>query len=521
MAGGHDSRIRWPEHCNCLSLARLDAQHSATSSPQRLDKQLCGHQSATIHPAVEVTLAERQVVTVTSYTTTFYTVTWSSTSSTVTSIAPIQSSESTNPGAVSSSMPKISSLSSLTSTRSTSQISSIAESLPMSTGNIIQPTQMPSPSLTSSTFNSTSTSTQRVVLPNPSVTSQTTTTLTSSSTSSSAIQSSTSFTSSDSGISQQSTLESSISVISPSSTSVTSLRPGQTPATGAITSSHTKRNILPIIIGIFVGVLLVTAAMWWARKRIRHRRTASGPKSDRLDYAHLASAYYISGTDKYESLRNSASYHGGGLSTHVDTSRVSLPHFLGPLSCDIPRMPQQVLIVPPYPDLLLPTPTQESWATRMSRMSSASIPEQPLPSPLSPASLTSLLDANWPVVSSTRLAQGWAPAPRRSLMVIEQGREGGPPRDQAQGRAQERASRTLSMWARISPGTLPDPRTRRPTEDGGVRLAGGPPGVEFVSHDAPVYETMTISSSVRSNRTPPPPYARYSDTSTDGSQVQR
>ena len=179
---------------------------------------------------------------------------------------------------------------------------------------------------------------------------------------------------------------------------------------------------------------------------------------------------------------------------------------------------EPVTLVPPTHDLLSPAPVRYSYTNRGPIVSPTS-PEHPLPSPLSAASLTSLLNAAWPAVPPTILAAEPEDASNAMLRTDESANSFPPPGEEP--RSRPRSSRISSLLSALTTDA-PAYNSRHQAVDGGVRIAGGPssargPSINVTSRHEMVYDSVTLGKSIDSLGTIPPPYAQYSDTSTSGS----
>ncbi|KZT63599.1 hypothetical protein DAEQUDRAFT_770467 [Daedalea quercina L-15889] len=308
---------------------------------------------------------------------------------------------------------------------------------------------------------------------------------------------------------------------SSSSSSSTPLGPSEPASTDVTTEDSKGHDDGGMITGIVVGIAVLLFAICtfcWVRRRARHRRQALKRNSGGYDGDGFLTFSNPSSTgfDRHRSFGSSITGSAMSFTGGPGINRVSLPaSTFSTLACDTPRWST----LPPMGNLRLPTPTQGSRMNRMS-VHSSTTREHPSPSPLSPG-ITSLLNANWPVVPPTQVVQDPEPDPAfRQLDVLADTRPGS-----------ESESEQLQRWTRsrilsVLVGELADQvqssSTRQQAEDGGVRLAGGPPGApsETTHQDAFVFGRQSVGGSLRSNRMLPPPYARYSEVSAYGADVE-
>ncbi|KZT63597.1 hypothetical protein DAEQUDRAFT_105024 [Daedalea quercina L-15889] len=229
-----------------------------------------------------------------------------------------------------------------------------------------------------------------------------------------------------------------------------------------------SRRDAAIIVGSILGTLVLLVAVfavWWARRRAARRAnstidrdTLAAEGDGLLERAKLS----LMNISRHASVASSSAYSNMDLRIQ----RVSLPaSIFSPL---VVQSSPYAVVVPPTAELLSPTPARHSWTNRRSIIS----PSSPLPSPCSAASLTSLLNANWPAVPPTIVVPEQASAPRDSFGLTDESRASDAQEGQPLG--QTRSSTTFSAFGSGVTGTG-EQLTRRQAEDGGVRLAGGPP----------------------------------------------
>ncbi|KAI0733350.1 hypothetical protein C8Q72DRAFT_949832 [Fomitopsis betulina] len=163
-----------------------------------------------------------------------------------------------------------------------------------------------------------------------------------------------------------------------------------------------------IIVGTVLGVLFVVVVAfgcWWMRRKGRRTAMDFNRVSDTLDGTGLIETVesILRDVDRQGSFRTNSTSSDESFGNLYN--RVSLPaSTFSPLVCEpvhsqTPEY-EPVTLMHPSHDLLSPTPSQHPYTNRTSSLSPTS-PEQP--SPLSAASLTSLLNAAWPAVPPTIL----------------------------------------------------------------------------------------------------------------------